>query len=89
MSAAIDLIALLAAVMGLAWTSSGVSLGSLAWFFLKAGAFTFGSGWRSCRSCTQDSSTTSAGVIMATFGLLGFVKGSTAAAAGAIAGAAS
>lgn len=34
----------LAAVKGLAWTGSGVSLGSLGWFFFKAGAFTFGSG---------------------------------------------
>jgi chromate transporter len=33
-----------AAVKGLAWTGSGVSLGSLSWFFFKAGAFTFGSG---------------------------------------------
>jgi chromate transporter len=35
---------LLAAVKGWAWTGSGVSLGSLGWFFFKAGAFTFGSG---------------------------------------------
>ena len=34
----------LAAVQGLAWTGTGVSLGSLGWFFFKAGAFTFGSG---------------------------------------------
>jgi chromate transporter len=31
-------------VKGLAWTGSGVSAGSLSWFFFKAGAFTFGSG---------------------------------------------
>ena len=37
-------LALLAAVKGLAWTGSGVSVGSLGWFFFKAGAFTFGSG---------------------------------------------
>ena len=35
---------LLAAVNGFAWTGSGASLGSLALFFVKAGAFTFGSG---------------------------------------------
>jgi len=35
---------LLAAVQGLAWTGSGASLGALAVFFIKAGAFTFGSG---------------------------------------------
>ena len=37
-------LALPAAVKGLALTGSGASAGSLAWFFLKAGAFTFGSG---------------------------------------------
>src|SRR5215213_7546725 len=37
-------LAVLAAVKGLAWTGSGASLGSLGWFFFKAGAFTFGSG---------------------------------------------
>ena len=36
--------AIVAAVQGFAWTGSGASLGSLAWFFFKAGAFTFGSG---------------------------------------------
>lgn len=36
--------AVVAAVQGLAWTGSGASLGSLALFFIKAGAFTFGSG---------------------------------------------
>jgi chromate transporter len=36
--------AVLATVKGLAWTGSGASLGSLGWFFFKAGAFTFGSG---------------------------------------------
>ena len=35
---------LVAAVKGLAWTGSGASLGTLGWFFFKAGAFTFGSG---------------------------------------------
>lgn len=35
---------LLATVNGFAWTGSGASLGTLGWFFLKAGAFTFGSG---------------------------------------------
>jgi chromate transporter len=35
---------LLAVVKGLSWTGSGVSAGSLGWFFFKAGAFTFGSG---------------------------------------------
>ena len=34
----------IAAVQGLAWTGSGAGLGSLALFFIKAGAFTFGSG---------------------------------------------
>jgi chromate transporter len=33
-----------AAVKGLALTGAGASLGSLGWFFFKAGAFTFGSG---------------------------------------------
>lgn len=37
-------VAAIAVVQGLAWTGSGVSLGALAWFFFKAGAFTFGSG---------------------------------------------
>ena len=35
---------LLAAVKGLAWTGSGAGVGLLALFFIKAGAFTFGSG---------------------------------------------
>jgi len=35
---------LLAAVQGFAWTGSGASLGSMGLFFIKAGAFTFGSG---------------------------------------------
>jgi chromate transporter len=35
---------LLAAVQGFAWTGSGASVGTLGLFFLKAGAFTFGSG---------------------------------------------
>jgi chromate transporter len=34
----------LAAVDGFAWTGTGASLGSMALFFAKAGAFTFGSG---------------------------------------------
>jgi chromate transporter len=34
----------LALVNGLAWTGTGASLGAMAWFFIKAGAFTFGSG---------------------------------------------
>jgi chromate transporter len=42
--AAVSPIALLAVVKGMAWTGSGVSAGSLGWFFFKAGAFTFGSG---------------------------------------------
>ncbi len=36
--------ALLATVQGFAWTGSGASLGSMGLFFIKAGAFTFGSG---------------------------------------------
>ena len=36
--------ALVAAVKGFAFTGSGASVGALGWFFLKAGAFTFGSG---------------------------------------------
>jgi chromate transporter len=43
-AASVSPLALLAVVKGLAWTGSGVSLGSLGWFFFKAGAFTFGSG---------------------------------------------
>jgi chromate transporter len=35
---------LLAAVQGFAWTGSSAGLGTLALFFIKAGAFTFGSG---------------------------------------------
>ena len=35
---------LLAAVQGFAWTGSGAGLGTLGLFFIKAGAFTFGSG---------------------------------------------
>src|SRR6516225_10917298 len=34
----------LATVKGFTWTSGGVSLGSMGWFFIKASAFTFGSG---------------------------------------------
>ncbi|MDQ4049836.1 MAG: chromate efflux transporter [Actinomycetota bacterium] len=36
--------ALLAVVQGFAWTGSGASLGAMGLFFIKAGAFTFGSG---------------------------------------------
>jgi chromate transporter len=43
-AATVSPLGLLAAVKGLAWTGSGASLGSLSWFFFKAGAFTFGSG---------------------------------------------
>jgi chromate transporter len=42
--ASVSPLGLVAAVKGLAWTGSGVSGGSLGWFFFKAGAFTFGSG---------------------------------------------
>src|SRR5262249_11676180 len=35
---------MMATVKGFAWTSSGASLGSMGWFFIKASAFTFGSG---------------------------------------------
>jgi len=35
---------LLASVNGFAWTGSGAELGTMALFFIKAGAFTFGSG---------------------------------------------
>ena len=34
----------LATVKGFTWTSGGASLGTLGWFFVKASAFTFGSG---------------------------------------------
>jgi chromate transporter len=34
----------LATVKGFAWSSGGAALGSLGWFFIKASAFTFGSG---------------------------------------------
>jgi chromate transporter len=34
----------LATVKGFTWSSGGVSLGSMGWFFIKASAFTFGSG---------------------------------------------
>jgi chromate transporter len=37
-------VGLIAVVKGLAWTGSGAPLGPLTWFFIKAGAFTFGSG---------------------------------------------
>lgn len=43
-AASVSPIGLLAAVQGFAWTGSGASLGALAVFFIKAGAFTFGSG---------------------------------------------
>ncbi len=43
-AASLSPLAVLAVVKGLAWTGSGASLGALGWFFLKAGAFTFGSG---------------------------------------------
>lgn len=43
-TAAISPIGLVAAVQGFAWTGSGASLGAMALFFVKAGAFTFGSG---------------------------------------------
>lgn len=42
--ASISPFAALGAVKGLAWTGADASLGSLGWFFFKAGAFTFGSG---------------------------------------------
>lgn len=42
--ASVSPLALVATVKGLAWTGSGASAGSLGLFFLKAGAFTFGSG---------------------------------------------
>ncbi len=42
--AGISPLALLGAVQGLAWTGTGASLGAMALFFVKAGAFTFGSG---------------------------------------------
>src|SRR5829696_158831 len=42
--ASVSPVGLLAALKGFAWTGSGASLGSLGWFFFKAGAFTFGSG---------------------------------------------
>jgi chromate transporter len=42
--AAVSPVALSAVVKGLAWTGSGAGLGTLGWFFFKAGAFTFGSG---------------------------------------------
>lgn len=35
---------LIGTVNGFAWTGAGASLGTMAWFFIKAGAFTFGSG---------------------------------------------
>jgi chromate transporter len=37
-------VGIVAAVKGFAFTGSGASVGALGWFFLKAGAFTFGSG---------------------------------------------
>lgn len=43
-AASVHPVALVASVQGLAWAGSGVSLGALALFFIKAGAFTFGSG---------------------------------------------
>lgn len=42
--ASVSPVGLMAVVKGLAWTGSGASLGTLGWFFFKAGAFTFGSG---------------------------------------------
>ena len=41
---AVSPLPVLGAVKGFAWTGSEVSLGALALFFIKAGAFTFGSG---------------------------------------------
>ncbi len=77
---------LLASVNGFAWTGSGAELGTMALFFIEAGAFTFGSGlaivpflvvpggwFRRHEKHPR---------------LQGFVKGATAAAVGAIAGAA-
>jgi chromate transporter len=43
-AASVSPLGLLAAIKGFAWTGSGSSLGPLGLFFLKAGAFTFGSG---------------------------------------------
>ncbi|MBA2629718.1 MAG: chromate efflux transporter [Thermoleophilaceae bacterium] len=43
-AASISPVAVLAAVQGFAWTGTGASLGSMGLFFIKAGAFTFGSG---------------------------------------------
>jgi chromate transporter len=42
--ASVSPVGLMAAVQGFAWTGSGAGLGTLAVFFIKAGAFTFGSG---------------------------------------------
>jgi chromate transporter len=42
--AGISPVGALARVKGFAWSSSGASLGSMGWFFIKASAFTFGSG---------------------------------------------
>jgi chromate transporter len=41
---AISPVPLVAAVKGFTWTGTSGALGPLAWFFFKAGAFTFGSG---------------------------------------------
>jgi chromate transporter len=43
-TAAVSPVGVLAAVQGFAWIGSGASLGAMALFFIKAGAFTFGSG---------------------------------------------
>jgi chromate transporter len=43
-AASVSPAAIAATVKGLAWSGSGASLGSMALFFVKAGAFTFGSG---------------------------------------------
>jgi len=43
-AAGLSPVGLLAAVQGFAWTGSGASLGAMGLFFIKAGAFTFGSG---------------------------------------------
>jgi len=42
--ASVSPLGILAAVRGFAWTGSGSTLGAMGLFFLKAGAFTFGSG---------------------------------------------
>jgi len=58
---------IIAAVQGFAWTGSGASVGAMGLFFIKAGAFTFGSGQQFLDAVAMGLISPGPVVIMATF----------------------